>query len=153
CGRRGLPVRGGPLLAGDRPVGGPLPGGPTRPERLLTRRLPFQAERRQSVRHLPFRRDADAVGSLPAVLALGARLRRLLGAGPPLRSADGLGAVGEALRLGCSSQPLRLNIPYSGKADYHYISVGSGKPVEILGVDRQGEAAAELDRCSNDVGV
>ena len=41
----------------------------------------------------------------------------------------------------------------SGKADYHCIPVGSGKPAEILSIDRQGEATAELDRYRNDMGV
>src|SRR6185369_7501481 len=129
------------LLAGGGPVGGPLPGRPARPERLLARRLPFQADRRQSVRRLPFGRDADAAGPLPAVLALGSRLRRLRGAGPSLWLPDGVGAVGEALR------------PGSGKTDYQYISVGSGKPVEIIDIDRQGQTAAALDCYSDDVCV
>src|SRR4051794_11134359 len=50
-------------------------------------------------------------------------------------------------------QPFRPDMPRSGKADYHYIPVGSGKPVEIVRVGRQGKASAELDRYSDDVGV
>lgn len=50
-------------------------------------------------------------------------------------------------------QPFRLDMPRSGKADYQYIPVRSGKPVEILDIDRQGQPAAELDRYSDDVGV
>jgi peptidase M50B-like protein len=97
----------GLFFAGVIAAGCLFAGGPARPERLLPRRLPVQEDRRQPVGHLSVRRPADAVRALPAVLALGLRLRRLRGDGPALRAPDLLGAV-DAARSGPAGIPSRV---------------------------------------------